>query len=82
MGAYSSFVAFALTHHVVVRALARKLRVPPTYAILGDDILIRGDALGKAYMDFLRSIQVPYSPAKTFISKEVLEFAKRIIWRG
>lgn len=82
MGALSSFPAFALTHHVVVRALARKFRVPASYAILGDDIVIRGDTLGKAYMEFLGSIKVPYSPAKTFISNEVLEFAKRVIVRG
>lgn len=82
MGAYSSFPAFALTHHVVVRALARKLGVRADYAILGDDIVIRGDVLGKAYMEFLDSIKVPYSPAKTFISSEMLEFAKRVIYKG
>lgn len=82
MGAYSSFPAFALTHHVVVRALARKLGVSAHYAILGDDIVIRGDALGGSYIEFLGSIKVPYSPAKTFISKEMFEFAKRVIWKG
>lgn len=82
MGAYSSFPAFALSHHVVIRALARKLRVPSHYAILGDDIVIQGDSLGEAYMEFLESMQVPYSPAKTFISYEMLEFAKRVIFKG
>jgi len=82
MGAYSSFPAFALSHHVVIRALARKLGVPSTYAVLGDDVVIQGDSLGKAYMEVLDSMQVPYSPAKTFISYEMLEFAKRVIYRG
>lgn len=72
MGAYSSFAAFALTHHVVVRALAYKLGVKADYAILGDDIVIRGDELGKSYLEFLCSCKIPYSPAKTFISKEML----------
>lgn len=82
MGAYSSFPAFALTHHAVIRALARKSLVSKCYAVLGDDVVIRGDSLGKAYMSFLDDIKVPYSPAKTFISCEMLEFAKRVIYRG
>lgn len=79
MGAHSSFGAFALTHHVVVRALARRLGVKPAYAILGDDVVIRGDRLGRAYMDMLKSMDVPYSPAKTIVSEEMMEFAKRVL---
>lgn len=80
MGAYSSFSAFALTHHVVIRALARKVGAyPACYAVLGDDVVIVGDALGKAYMDFMSHIRVPYSPAKTIISSEMFEFAKRVV---
>lgn len=82
MGSYSSFPVFALSHHCVIRALAGRLRVTPTYAVLGDDVVIHGNQLGESYLQFLKQAGVPYSLHKTFISRASLEFAKRTIWRG
>lgn len=79
MGAHSSFGVFALTHHIVVRALAHRLGVRAEYAILGDDIVIRGESLGEAYMDLLKSMHVPYSRSKSFCAPHMLEFAKRVL---
>lgn len=79
MGAYTSFPAFALTHHVLIRALARRKGVKPRYAVLGDDVVIAGDTLGTDYLDSVKTLGVPFSLEKTFISKEMFEFAKRIL---
>jgi len=52
------------------------------YVLLGDDILIYDDALAAAYKTFLSDVGVEWSPAKTYTSTEMCEFAKRIFYRG
>lgn len=63
MGFYTSWAAFALCHHAVLRMLGR--RVLPKcrwkdlpYVLLGDDILIYHDGLAAAYKEFLQTVGV------------------------
>jgi len=78
MGAYSSFPVFALTHGLLVSYLASMLEVEEDrFRILGDDIVIRDDALAEKYKKFLKALDVPYSETKTMVSKSTFEFAKR-----
>jgi len=83
MGAYSSWSAFTLTHHLVVYVAARlaKARLD-CYVLLGDDIVIADDSVAENYRMLLRSLDVPLSEAKTHTSKDVYEFAKRWWYKG
>lgn len=63
MGFYTSWAAFALSHHAVLRYLGKKVcpGVKPgqlKYVILGDDVLIWDDRLAMAYKDFLSRMGV------------------------
>lgn len=73
MGAYSSFPSFALCHHFVVYLAAIKAGIAPKsaqYALLGDDIVIRGKRLATAYLSILDELGVPISESKTLESKD------------
>jgi hypothetical protein len=74
MGAYSSWAMLALTHHMIVQAsgpsLVRK------YAVLGDDVIVSDDAPN--YLTIMTGFGVDISTAKSIISKEFVEFAKRV----
>lgn len=85
MGCYGSWASFAVTHHYVMFYLCKKLGInwkEAHYALLGDDIVISDARLGEAYLGFLKEIGVEYSAPKTFISRSVIEFAKRILFNG
>lgn len=76
-----------MSHHAVIRMLGERVcpGVKPgklEYVVLGDDVLIWNDALAAAYKDFLAVMGVDWSPAKTYVSSEMFEFAKRIFFRG
>jgi hypothetical protein len=45
--------------------------------ILGDDIVIHNDKVAKEYGRILQSLGVSISEAKTHVSKDTFEFAKR-----
>lgn len=45
--------------------------------MLGDDIIIGDKSLGDAYMVLIKELGVDFSPAKTHISSDIMEFAKR-----
>jgi hypothetical protein len=80
MGAYSSWAVFSLCHHIVVRIASKRSgsRVTPIpYILLGDDIVIRNNGIAKAYLAILKDIGVGISDAKTHVSKNMYEFAKR-----
>lgn len=47
------------------------------YAVLGDDVVIPGE-IGDSYLSIMTSLGVSISLAKSIISKEHIEFAKRI----
>jgi hypothetical protein len=74
MGAYSSWAMLALTHHMIVQASG-----PSTvrnYAVLGDDVIVSDDA--PDYLTTMTGFGVDISMAKSIISSEFVEFAKRI----
>jgi len=86
MGAYSSWAAFTLTHHLVVAWACRKshidFRTFKDYIILGDDIVIKNDIVASNYLAIMTKLGVDISPTKTHVSKGTYEFAKRWISDG
>lgn len=86
MGAYSSWAAFTLTHHFVMDYCGRLAGVKPNkynYAILGDDVVIADDKLAKAYYHVMTEVlKVPISEAKSHVSVDTFEFAKRWFHKG
>lgn len=82
MGAYSSWPAFALTHHLIVRAAAKEAGiVKPQYRILGDDIVLLSKALAESYSRMIKRLGVEISMTKSVTGK-VAEFAKRLFMQG
>lgn len=79
MGAYSSWAAFALTHHVVVQWAAYKCGHTnfKDYILLGDDIVIKNNDVALKYISLMRKWGVDISINKTHVSKHTYEFAKR-----
>jgi len=84
MGAYSSWPAMALTHHLIVRVAALRAGYPHfnQYFLLGDDIVIANAAVATAYRALLSDLDMPISDAKTHVSDDTFEFAKRWIHKG
>lgn len=85
MGAYSSWASFAVAHHYVVYYCCRKLgkdwRSLP-YCLLGDDIVIGDREVAEYYLRVIKSLGVEVSMAKTHISDNFYEFAKRLVYKG
>lgn len=79
MGAYSSWAAFTLTHHLVVEWAAFLCHIPnfKDYILLGDDIVIRNDKVAQKYISIMTKLGVEISQSKTHVSKNTYEFAKR-----
>jgi hypothetical protein len=84
MGAYSSWTAFTLTHHLVVQWSAYLCNRAgfKDYILLGDDIVIRDDKVAQKYIAIMTRLGVEISMQKTHVSKNTYEFAKRWIHRG
>nr|UPW42057.1 MAG: putative RNA dependent RNA polymerase [Yunnan mito-like virus 29] len=85
MGFYSSWASFALAHHYIMYYISRRLGKDWTtlpYCLLGDDILIGDDEVGRLYLETMKLLGVDVSMAKTHISTTTLEFAKRWIHKG
>jgi hypothetical protein len=82
LGAYSSWPIFAYSHHLVVRTAARLANVKePEYYLLGDDIVINGNAVAQEYKQLLAKLGVDISLTKS-ISGCHAEFAKRLFTQG
>jgi len=79
MGSYSSWIAFTLSHHLVVQYCAYLEGVYPfdQYILLGDDIVIYNDKVAERYIKVMGKLGVELSLAKTHVSKNTYEFAKR-----
>jgi len=79
MGAYSSWAAFSLSHHLVVQMAAMKCNKHPfrQYWLLGDDIVIRDHDVAKVYSELMLGFGLEFSPIKTLISPNFCEFASR-----
>lgn len=84
MGAYSSWAVFALSHHILVQYSAYLIGQYPTknYILLGDDIVIGGDALANSYKRQIETLGVEISTHKTHVSTNTYEFAKRWFRNG
>lgn len=84
MGAYSSWCAMALTHHVLVVVSALRAGYPHfrDYALLGDDLVIANAAVATEYRKLLSTLDMPISAIKTHVSDDTYEFAKRWIHAG
>jgi len=72
-----------LAHHFVVYKAGSKVGIPykrilENYRLLGDDIIILDESLAKSYRAVINSLGVEISEPKTLISKDILEFAKRL----
>jgi len=81
MGAYSSWAAFTLSHHLVVQFAAKLAGKFPfnQYIILGDDIVIKDDDVALKYKYLMERLGVELSDTKTHKSLFLYEFAKRWI---
>lgn len=85
MGAYSSWNSFAIAHHYVIYYCCRKLKLKwskAPYVILGDDVVIKHNALAKMYTEVITQLGVEISVQKSHSSPYLYEFAKRIIYQG
>jgi hypothetical protein len=84
MGAYSSWPAMALTHHLIVRVAALRAGFPhfTSYCLLGDDIVIANAAVAQQYKILLSQLDMPISEQKTHVSDDTFEFAKRWFHKG
>lgn len=81
LGAYSSWPVFAYSHHLVVRAAAKRVGVSPSYFLLGDDIVILGKDLGQEYLRLMETLGVGISWSKSLFGCQA-EFAKRVFFKG
>lgn len=81
MGAYSSWAMLALTHHTIVKLAAHKcgLKDFTSYAVLGDDIVIKHDAVAASYLNLMEMLGVKINQSKSVVSKDLCEFAKRLV---
>jgi hypothetical protein len=79
MGAYSSWAAFTLTHHLIVHYAAHLcgLKNFKAYILLGDDIVINNDKVACKYKAIMARIGVDISELKSHVSWNTYEFAKR-----
>nr|UEP19806.1 RNA-dependent RNA polymerase [Sclerotinia sclerotiorum mitovirus 43] len=84
MGAYSSWTTFTLTHHLVVHYAAHLCGIVDfdRYIMLGDDIVINHDKVARQYIKIMNKLGVDISEAKTHVSKNTYEFAKRWVRKG
>jgi hypothetical protein len=84
MGAYSSWAAFTITHHLVVHwsAYLEGYLDFKDYILLGDDIVIKNNKVARRYKSIMNKLGVDISEAKSHVSKDTYEFAKRWIRKG
>lgn len=87
MGLYTSWPAFAFTHHVFVKycAYLEGITSFQDYTIIGDDVVIADKRVASRYLMELKALDVPISMAKSFISEKPPysgEICKRILWNG
>jgi len=88
MGAYSSWAAMALTHHVLVQysAFLAGVITPnerfTEYVLLGDDLVIADREVAFQYKALCLLLDMPINDSKSLVSNDMFEFAKRIVYKG
>jgi len=91
MGAYSSWAAFALTHHALVQRAARRAGATGwwmNYQLLGDDVVFWGDdvlseRVSNEYLSLVKYLGVEINLSKSLISSNgTFEFAKNLVTGG
>lgn len=81
MGAYSSWAMFTMCHHLILQYI-RKVHPDTVYAVLGDDIVIRGEDGAQLYKEVMSILDVGISETKSHVSFNTFEFAKRWFHNG
>jgi hypothetical protein len=87
MGLYSSWPAFAYSHHILIQWCASEVGIESftDYVIIGDDVAIANELVARKYRDILSELGVKISTAKSIISTKYPycgEIAKRLILDG
>lgn len=89
MGAYSSWAALAISHHMLIRysAFLTKQAWTDAYVVLGDDVVISNKEIAEKYISLLTSLGVTISPGKSVLPERQkhgysAEFAKQILYCG
>jgi len=88
MGAYGSWAALALNHHLLARWCASRAGVSwDCYVVLGDDIVISNELVAYYYKQALTDLGVTISEAKSVtaemqITGSSAEFAKQLLLDG
>jgi hypothetical protein len=77
LGLYPSFAAFALTHGLTLLGLNNGFH--NSFFILGDDVVILDETLATRYLQLLKMLGCPVSQSKTIVSKQLVEFAGKVI---
>jgi len=81
MGAYSSWGMLAVFNHIAIAISARRAGLTyffSEYAVLGDDVVIANDDVSREYHALLLFLGLDISLSKSLISKDILEFAKKL----
>jgi len=78
LGFNPSFFTFTLTHGLVLLTLLGK-HYDHQFFVLGDDVVILNKKLFEDYLSLLKAMACPYSPDKTLVSRELAEFAGKVI---
>lgn len=69
-----------MTHHISVRVAAVRAGLKPDfsdYILLGDDIVIANSDVAREYLGLMNELGVGISEAKSHVSNDTYEFAKR-----
>jgi hypothetical protein len=85
MGAYGSFPMLALTNHLLAQmatVMSRKRPSTKHYAIVGDDIVLRGRDVAENYISLLARLGVPINHRKMVVGERTFEFCRRIVREG
>lgn len=86
MGALSSWVMLALTHHFIVQLAAWRCNYRKwftEYLILGDDIVIFDKDVAYQYCIIMEDLGLWINPLKTLLSENgSFEFAKRFVYKS
>lgn len=79
LGAFPSFALFAISHGNLVRSIELEEGLSDTFRVLGDDIVITDPYVAKRYVEVMTEYGCSISIQKSIISREIGEFAGKII---